>query len=105
MSIAVLPPTAASTMPSSVVGTWTTGTPRSQVAAANPARSVTAPPPMLTTQSVLVTLAPASQDHSRASSAAFFAPSPDGTPVTATWYPASSRARQADLASAASRSS
>ena len=41
----VLPPTAASTMPSRVVGTWTTRTPRSQVAATKPARSVVAPPP------------------------------------------------------------
>ena len=32
-------------MPSRVVGTWTTRTPRSHVAATNPARSVTAPPP------------------------------------------------------------
>ena len=41
----VLPPIAASTMPSSVVATWTTGTPRCHVAAANPATSVTMPPP------------------------------------------------------------
>ena len=41
----VLPPTAASTMASSVVGTWTTLTPRSHVAATKPARSVTVPPP------------------------------------------------------------
>ena len=50
----VLPPTAASTMPSSVVGIWTTRTPRSQVAATNPARSVVAPPPSPTTASVRV---------------------------------------------------
>ena len=50
----VLPPTAASTMPSSVVGTWTTRTPRSQVAATKPARSVIAPPPTPTTASVRV---------------------------------------------------
>ena len=81
MSIAVLPPTAASTMPSSVVGTSTTGTPRSQVAAANPARSVAAPPPMPTTQSDLVTFGSASQDHSRASTATSLAASPAGTSV------------------------
>jgi hypothetical protein len=51
MFTAVLPPTAASTMPSSVVGTCTSRTPRSQVAATNPARSVTAPPPTPTTTS------------------------------------------------------
>ena len=43
--IPVLPPTAASTMASSVVGTCTTRTPRIQVAATKPARSVAAPPP------------------------------------------------------------
>ena len=52
----VLPPTAASTMPSSVVGICTTRTPRSQVAAAKPARSVVAPPPRPTTASVRVKL-------------------------------------------------
>ena len=47
----VLPPTAASTMASSVVGTCTTRTPRSQVAATKPPRSVVAPPPNVTTAS------------------------------------------------------
>ncbi len=50
----VLPPTAASTMPSTVVGTAIQRTPRSQVAATNPARSVVAPPPTPTTTSVRV---------------------------------------------------
>jgi hypothetical protein len=49
--IPVLPPTAASTIASRVVGTCSTRTPRSQVAATNPARSVTAPPPRPTTAS------------------------------------------------------
>jgi hypothetical protein len=40
-----LPPIALSTWASSVVGTWTTGTPRRNVAAANPATSPTTPPP------------------------------------------------------------
>ena len=52
--IPVLPPTAASTIASSVVGTCTTRTPRIQVAATNPARSVTAPPPSETTTSLRV---------------------------------------------------
>ncbi len=95
MSIAVLPPTAASTMPSSVVGISTTGTPRSQLAAANPARSVVAPPPIPTTQSDLVTLDAASQDQSPASTLTSLAPSPLGTSVTATVNPASASARQA----------
>ena len=47
----VLPPTAASTMPSSDVGTCTTRTPRSQVAATKPPTSVVAPPPTVTTAS------------------------------------------------------
>jgi hypothetical protein len=41
-------------MPSSVVGRCTTGTPRSQVAATKPARSVVAPPPIATSASVRV---------------------------------------------------
>ena len=48
----VLPPTAASTIASSVVGTFTRRTPRSHVAAAKPAMSVVAPPPMATTASL-----------------------------------------------------
>jgi hypothetical protein len=47
--IPVFPPTAASTMPSSVVGTLTRRTPRIQLAATKPPRSVTAPPPYATT--------------------------------------------------------
>ena len=105
MSIAVLPPTAASTMPSSVVGISTTGTPRSQLAAANPAKSVVAPPPIPTTQSDLVTLDAASQDQSRASTLTSLAASPLGTSVTATVNPASARARQAGRAIAPRRSS
>ena len=45
MSMPVLPPIAASTWPTSVVGTATHGTPRRYVAAANPATSVVQPPP------------------------------------------------------------
>ena len=44
----VLPPIAASTIASRVVGTCTTPMPRSQVAAANPAMSPTTPPPRAT---------------------------------------------------------
>ena len=104
MSIAVLPPTAASTMPSSVVGTSTRGTPRSQVAATNPARSVAAPPPMPTTQSDRVTRSAASQDHSRAATATSLAASPAGTSATATENPASASTRPTGLATAPSPS-
>ena len=85
-------------MPSSVVGTSTTGTPRSQVAAAKPARSVAAPPPIPTTQSDLVTFDSASHDQSRARTSTFLAASPLGTSVAATVKPASARARQAGRA-------
>ena len=85
-------------MPSRVVGTSTTGTPRSQVAAANPARSVAAPPPIPTTQSDLVTFEAASHDQSRARTSTFLAASPLGTSVAATVKPASARARQAGRA-------
>ena len=44
----VFPPTAASTMASSVVGKFTQAMPRLNVAAANPPRSVTMPPPRQT---------------------------------------------------------
>ena len=47
-STPVFPPMAASAMPSSVVGTETNATPRMYVAARNPARSVTTPPPNAT---------------------------------------------------------
>ena len=54
MFTAVLPPTAASTTASRVVGTRISRTPRSQVAATNPARSVVAPPPTPTMASLRV---------------------------------------------------
>ena len=84
MLIAVLPPTAASQMPSSVVGTSTCRIPRSQLAATNPARSVTAPPPTATSASVRLTFCSASQDHSPIATAASLAASPSGTAVTQT---------------------
>ncbi len=52
--IPVLPPTAASTIASSVVGRCTTLTPRSHVAATNPPMSVVDPPPTVTTASLRV---------------------------------------------------
>lgn len=87
----VLPPTAASTMPSRVVGTSTDRTPRSQDAAANPARSVVAPPPTPTIASVRVMPSSANRDQSPASTPASLAASPSGTGRAATRYPASSR--------------
>ena len=75
----VLPPTAASTMPSSVVGTCTTRTPRSQVAATKPARSVVAPPPSPTTASVRVKPAAPSASQQSPATASVLAASPSGT--------------------------
>lgn len=54
MLIPVLPPTAASTIARTVVGTAIQRTPRSQEAATKPARSVVAPPPTPTMTSVRV---------------------------------------------------
>src|SRR5690606_18123046 len=92
MLMPVLPPTAASTMPSSVVGTSTARTPRSHDAAANPARSVAAPPPTPTTTSVRVIPARANADQSPARTPTSFAASPSGTGSAWTAYPADSRA-------------
>src|ERR1035437_3511457 len=75
----VLPPTAASTMARSVVGTWTTVTPRSHVAATNPARSVTVPPPTPTTASERVRSHRPMAAHSDAATSADLASSPSGT--------------------------
>ena len=77
--IPVFPPTAASTIASSVVGTWTTRTPRSHVAATKPARSVTVPPPTPTTASVRVNPAWPSAPQSSAATAALLASSASGT--------------------------
>ena len=93
MSTAVLPPTAASVMASSVVGTSTSRTPRSQVAATNPARSVAAPPPTPTMQSLRVIRLAASRDHSAAATLMSLAASPAGTSAGCTWYPAPASAR------------
>ena len=91
VSMAVLPPTAASTIPSSVVGTWTTAIPRSQVAATKPARSVVAPPPTATTASLRVKPRRPSRDHRSAATSAVLAASPSGTGARTTSKPAASR--------------
>ncbi len=80
----VLPPTAASTMPSRVVGTCTTLTPRSQVAATKPPTSVVAPPPKVTTASERVKPASPSASQHETATAAFLARSPSGMGSTIT---------------------
>ena len=84
VSIPVLPPTAASTMPSSEVGTCTTRTPRSQVAATKPPTSVVAPPPTVTTASERVNPAAPSRSQQSATTAADLAASPSGTSRSST---------------------
>ena len=88
MFTAVLPPTAASTTASRVVGTRISRTPRSQVAATNPARSVVAPPPTPTMASLRVSRCPASRDHRSAATGTVLAASPAGTSSPCTAYPA-----------------
>ena len=63
-------------MPSSVVGTCTTGTPRWYAAAANPATSVTSPPPTATTTSARVSPQDAHARHSASTVASVLAASP-----------------------------
>src|SRR5688572_9447979 len=85
----VLPPTAASTMPSRLVGTMATRTPRSQVAATKPARSVVAPPPRPTTPSERVKPALPRIDQHRSATATLFAASASGTSMRTGSRPAS----------------
>ena len=80
----VLPPTAASTIPSTVVGTCTTRTPRSQVAATKPPRSVVAPPPKVTTASERVKPASPSASQQSEATGAVLAASPSGRPRAST---------------------
>src|SRR5690606_11646627 len=75
----VLPPTAASTMPSRLVGTATQRTPRSQAAATNPARSLAAPPPTPTTASVRVNPASPSASQQPAATSTVLPASASGT--------------------------
>jgi hypothetical protein len=72
----VLPPIAASTMPSNVVETCTTGVPRCHTDAAKPATSVTMPPPTPTTTSWLVRPWRANPRQSVSTVASDFAASP-----------------------------
>ena len=76
---AVLPPSAASTMASSVVGTATHGMPRMKVAARKPAASETAPPPIETTRLRRVSPAASSLPAARSSCASVFPRSPSGS--------------------------
>src|SRR5262245_33108305 len=98
----VLPPMAASTMPSNDVATGTQRTPRSQQAATKPARSVTAPPPMPTTASVRVNAAPPSASQHRAATSIVLPASASGTSIGRIDAPAARRCTAAASATAAS---
>ena len=63
----VLPPTAASTIPATVVGTAIQSNPRNHEAAAKPAKSVTAPPPIATIKSERVNPADPNQSQTLSS--------------------------------------
>ncbi len=78
----VLPPTAASTAPSSVVGTLTHGMPRLNVAATKPPRSVTTPPPTLTISDLRVAPLSMSVRQTRVAASMFLASSPASTVIT-----------------------
>ena len=77
----VFPPTAASTAASRVVGTLRKRMPRLNVPAANPPRSVTTPPPMLTNADFLVP--PCSNAfHTCSAVASVLCSSPQGMHIT-----------------------
>ena len=80
--IPVFPPTDASTMPANDVGTAIQSTPRSQVAAAKPAKSVIAPPPIPTIKSERVKPAAPSQFQRLSNTPELFPSSPSGTSKT-----------------------
>lgn len=102
---AVLLPTAASTMPSTVVGTCSTGTPRSQVAAMKPPTSVVAPPPKVTTASDRVKPALPSWPQASCTAAVVLAAFPLGRTISSNWKLSASAARNgsANALSAPSR--
>ena len=88
-------------MPSTVVGTCTTCTPRSQVAATKPARSVTAPPPKPTTASVRVKSAWPITCQQNAATSTRLPASASGISASSTSRPPSDMSRSRSCAAAA----
>ena len=84
VSTPVLPPIEASIIASSDVGHCTTGTPRMKVAATNPARSPTTPPPSATTVVSRPQPASSSPSVTRAQVSRVLCASPDGMTCTDT---------------------
>ena len=81
MLIPVLPPMAASTIPATEVGTLTQLTPRNQEAAAKPAKSVVAPPPIPMIQSVREKLCSDKVFQISIRTSALFCDSPSGSSI------------------------
>jgi hypothetical protein len=88
----VFPPTEASTIDSSVVGHWMTGTPRRYDAAAYPATSPTIPPPIARTGSRRSRPAPAIAPSSSPRVSSDFVRSVACTRCVLTLYPAPAKA-------------
>ncbi len=96
----VLPPTAASTIASTVVGNWMRSMPRNQVAATNPARSVVAPPPSPTTASERVKSVCPMTCQQNAATSTRLAASASGTSASSTSYCGVSCSRSASARAA-----
>ena len=90
---ATLPPSAPSTMASSVVGRLTYGTPRMYALATQPPRSLMTPPPNVSTRSRRARPVCASQFHIPTAVASDFVRSPAGTARATTSTPCSRRER------------
>ncbi len=86
-----LPPTELSTCASSVVGTCTKVSPRANVAATNPARSPTTPPPIAMTTDLRSVPSSSSLSHNSAALATDLVASPGSTTNRSTVAPACDR--------------
>ena len=91
-STPVLPPIAESIWATRVVGTWMIGTPRSQLAARNPAASPSAPPPIATSGSPRSARSAASAPAASSITASDFAASPCGSRIRSIGQPSSASA-------------
>ncbi len=87
----VLPPTDESTCASSVVGTWTKGMPRWQIAAAKPAMSPTTPPPSAITVVERSARSSSSRVSTSCSVAQVLCVSPSGISTASLAMPAAAR--------------
>ncbi|SLI05856.1 Uncharacterised protein [Mycobacteroides abscessus subsp. abscessus] len=102
LMISAMPATISSTIASSVVGTCTIRTPRIQVAATKPARSVAAPPPRLTTTSLRVSPIRPSTSQQKPATARSLPASASGISTRCASIPVSARAFRTTSAVSAS---